>query len=151
MSLRERTIEKYLLQLPKKCRSKAILNYIEYNPPYKEVIGRMPTNVIEALRTAFIWSESPEGGAYWYDIAVELSGEGKKPEEGEHTVYYIIPEGGINYDTNTHLPADELNGKRFICTVRGYTKPIHILWDSSAGGFKTSYDVLLDVEFWSKI
>lgn len=59
-----RTVLEFLWKLPEPQQSKAIKNTPE-NIQYKDFIGR---TIKDALMTAFVWNDSPEGGDYWNDF-----------------------------------------------------------------------------------
>lgn len=58
-----RTIIEFLWKMPEPYQSQAITNCGD--KLYKDFVGR---TIKDALMSAFVWNESPEGGDYWNDF-----------------------------------------------------------------------------------
>lgn len=61
---KRRTIRQFLLKMPQPYMEQALLNAGENS--LKGFKGR---TIKDALMSAFVWNDSPEGGDYWNDFA----------------------------------------------------------------------------------
>jgi hypothetical protein len=66
----KRQIRIWFLQLPADVRKKAIMNSTGW------ALSRKEASLSDALITAFVWHETPEGGVYWDKIHSDFVDKG---------------------------------------------------------------------------
>lgn len=70
-----KTIKEWLETLPEPYREQALNNSKEMNITLNSKVERLTS----AISFSFIWSNSPEGFDYWWDLIKELKGIKPKP------------------------------------------------------------------------
>jgi len=100
-------IVKYLKQLPKEYKEKALKYHSKYNKHTKVY----PNSIGDALILAFKWSNTEEGRKYWEHV-YNLIKNGPIPERTYISVYIkkkvIIPKRNIN---SIYIKVSDLNTK----------------------------------------